>query len=44
MKRCTSHGRRVCVWCAVSYPTFLLEHWVAEKLWPFTIVTRLLGL
>lgn len=44
MNRCAKHGRRLCVWCVVQSAAFPLEHLAWERLWPLTLVTKVLGL
>jgi hypothetical protein len=44
MRRCTHHGRRVCLWCIATTFSFPIEHFIWERAPLFRGVTALLGL
>ncbi len=44
MRRCATHGRRVCWWCMLQTLAFPVEHLAWEKLPVLRLVTHALGL
>lgn len=41
---CKTHGRRICLKCIALQLGFYVEHFTAEKIPPFSMLTHLLGL
>lgn len=44
LRKCKTHGHKICLWCALQSVAFPIEHFIWEKLPLFRNVTALLGL